>query len=381
MATVAISASIAQRPGRAGHAWVFLSYLLGFRQLGYDVLLVDRLEAEMLDEAERAGGARASRGAGWLVGLMREVGLEDSYCLLLEDGRESIGLSRRQAVERLAGSELLLDVNGFLNDVDLLAAAPHRVYLDIDPGFAQMWDELGLATPFEGYDSFASLGANLGAEDCAVPTCGRDWVPTRQPVLLDRWQPAPAGRSFTSVGSWRGPFAPVEYDGRSFGLRAHEMRRFAELPTLVDAPFELALDIDAADAADRRLLQEGCWDLADPGLVAADLGSYQRFVRHSMAEVAIAKEMYVATRGGWFSDRSASYLASGKPVLAQDTGFGDWLPTGEGLLSFSGLEEAVAGAEEIRADLDRHRRAARELAEEHFDSRKVLANLLEDIGG
>jgi hypothetical protein len=184
---------------------------------------------------------------------------------------------------------------------------------------------------------------------------------------------------FTSVGSWRGPFAPVEYEGRSFGLRVHEFRRFTELPALVDAPFEIALDIEPEDDADLRALRERSWGIADPSLVAADLPSYQRYVRESMAEIAVAKEMYVATRGGWFSDRSASYLASGKPVLAQDTGFGDSLPTGDGLLAFSTLEQAVRGAEEITVDLGHHSEAARSIAEEFFDSRKVLAELLEDL--
>lgn len=372
MAAVAISGSVAQRPGRAGHAWVFLSYLLGFRGLGFDVLLLDRLDGKMLDDGDR--------GAQWLVETMRAAGLEDAYCLLL-DGGETVGISRRRALERLAAADVLLDFNGFLADEELLGAAARRVYLDIDPGFAQMWEALGLARPFDGYDAFATVGANLGSDTCAVPTGGRRWVATRQPVLLDRWSPAPPGRSFTSVGSWRGPFAPVEYEGRTFGLRAHELRRFAALPTLVDAPFELALDIDPADEADRQLLRERSWGLADPRRVAGDLDSYRHYVRGSLAELAIAKQMYVATRGGWFSDRSASYLASGKPVLAQDTGFGDWLPTGEGLLRFSSLEEAVAGAEEIRADLDRHRRAARQIAEEFFDSRKVLTELLEDLDG
>jgi hypothetical protein len=379
MATIALAGSIAQRPGRAGHAWVFLSYLLGFRDLGFDVLLVDRLDAEMLGDAERAAGARASTGTRWLVETMHDAGLDRCYCLLLDEGAETVGLSRRDAMERIGAADLLLDFNGFLGDEELLAAAGRRVYLDIDPGFAQMWEDLDLAHPFEGYDDFVTVAARIGGDDCEVPTGDRHWVPTRQPVLLDRWPVAPPGEAFTSVGSWRGPFAPVEYEGRSFGLRAHEFRRFMELPDLVDAPFEIALDIEEGDDADLRDLRERSWGIADPTLVAADLPSYQHYVRGSMAEIAIAKEMYVATRAGWFSDRSASYLASGKPVLAQDTGFGESLPTGDGLLAFSTLEEAVSGAEEIRVDLGHHSEAARSIAEEHFDSRKVLSRLLEDL--
>jgi hypothetical protein len=379
MATIALAGSIAQRPGRAGHAWVFISYLLGFRGLGFDVLLVDRLDSEMLGDTERAAGARASSGARWLVETMHDAGLDHSYCLLLDEGTETVGLSREDALHRIGAAELLLDFNGFLGDEEMLAAAPRRVYLDIDPGFAQMWEDLDLARPFAGYDDFVTVGTRVGGDGCQVPTGGRHWVPTRQPVLLDRWPVSPPGEAFTSVGSWRGPFAPVEYEGRSFGLRAHEFRRFVELPDLVDAPFEIALDIEKEDNADLRELRERSWGIADPSLVAADLPSYQRYVQESMAEIAIAKEMYVATRAGWFSDRSASYLASGKPVLAQDTGFGDSLPTGDGLLAFSTLEQAVTGAEEIKVNLGHHSEAARSIAEEFFDSKKVLSELLEDL--
>ena len=379
MASVAISGAIAQRPGRGGHAWVFLSYLLGFRALGYEVLLLDRLDAGMVDDGEWAAGGRSCRGARWLVETMRAAGLGDSYCLLLGDGTETIGISRAAALRRLGEAELLLDFNGFLDDVEMLAAATRRVYVDIDPGFAQMWDDLGLADPFAGYDAFVSVGANLGGEGCAVPTAGRRWIPTRQPVVLERWPRAAPGEAFTSVGSWRGPFEPVEHGGRSYGLRVHEFRRFAELPGLVGARFELALDIDDEDAADARLLREGSWELADPAAVAGDLDSYRSYVQGSMAEIAIAKEMYVATRSGWFSDRSASYLASGKPVLAQDTGFVDSLPSGEGLLAFSDLEGARSGAEEIRSDLPRHSAAARAIAEEFFASERVLPELMEAL--
>ena len=383
MATIAISGSIAQRPGRAGHAWVFLSYLLGFRSLGYEVLLIDQLTAEMIDQPQGVGpdATRSSTQARWLVEMMRGAGLEGSYALLLEDGKQTIGLSRRQILERLARSDLLINFNGFLTDEELLQAARMRVYLDIDPGFAQMWEAMGLATLFDGHDAFVTVGANLGKDWCSVPSGGRRWVSTLQPILLDRWPVAPSGKTFTSIGTWRGPFGPVYYADHTYGLRVHEFRRFAELPErLSNAAFEIALDIDPEDDPDVELLRENSWGLADPAQVGADLITYRSYIQRSMAEIAIAKSMYVDTKGGWFSDRSASYLASGKPVLAQDTGFGTHLPTGEGLLSFSDLDEAVRGAERICADLDRHAAAARSIAEEFFDARKVLTVLLDRLG-
>jgi hypothetical protein len=244
-----------------------------------------------------------------------------------------------------------------------------------------MWSELGLTEMLAGHDAFATVGLNLGGPGCAVPSGGREWVTTTQPVLLERWPAVAGGAAFTSVGSWRGPFGPVEFEGVDYGLRAHEFRRFAELPRQCEAPFEIALDIDPADDADAQRLRAGGWGLADAAAVGADLETYRAYLQGSLAEISIAKGMYVRSRGGWFSDRSACYLASGKPVLAQDTGFGDHLPLGEGLLSFDDVTGATTAAEAILAAPERHARAAREIAAEHFDSRKVLPALLERLGG
>jgi hypothetical protein len=380
MSTIAVSGSIAQRPGRAGHAWVFLSYLLGLRALGHEVLFVDQLRAEMVEGGPPRDGWSSSREARWLAGLMEEFGLGDSYALLLDDGSQTIGLSRRQLLRRLQDSSLLLNFNGFLGDEELLGAAAQRVYLDIDPGFAQMWEELGLATIIEGHDRFVTVGANVGQPECGVPTGGRQWIATRQPVLLDRWPAVGPGEAFTSIGSWRGPFEPVAYGGKTYGLRVHELRRLLDLPRRVGARFELALDIDPADDRDLARLREAGWDVVDPLAALGDLAAYRDYIQGSMAEISVAKAMYVETNGGWFSDRSASYLASGRPVLAQDTGFARTLPTGEGLLAFSDLDQAVVAAEAICAEWERHSRAARAIAEEYFDAGKVLAELLAELG-
>jgi hypothetical protein len=378
MPTIAVSGSLAQRPARAGHAWVFISYLLGFRALGHEVLFIDRLERDMVAGGQQ-GPLSSSREVRWLVELMDTVGLDDSYVVLL-DGNETIGLSRADLSQRLSGDTLLLNINGFLTDDQLLETVSQRVYVDIDPGFAQMWEELGLATMFDGHDKFVTVGENVGQEGCEVPTAGRHWISTRTPILLDRWPMAPKGLTFTSVGSWRGPFEPISYRNDTYGLRAHEFREFARLPSLVEVPFEIALDIDPADDRDLRALRDNRWSVIDPVATLGDLAEYRRFIQESMAEIAIAKGMYVKTRGGWFSDRSASYLASGKPVLAQDTGFGDKLPTGDGLLKFSNLDEAVAGVEDICSDWKRHSEAARAVAEEYFDAGKVLSDLLVELG-
>jgi hypothetical protein len=263
----------------------------------------------------------------------------------------------------------------------VLARAGLRVYLDIDPGFAHMWRAVGLHDAFQGHDAYVTVGESLGRPECTIPTGGIDWITTPQPVVLEHWpvQDGP-GHAFTSVGSWRGPFAPVEYEGATYGLRVHEFRKFADLPRHVTPPLEIALDIDDADTRDVELLRAGGWNLANPREIASDPWRYRAYLQGSSAEFMVAKNMYVATRSGWFSDRSICYLASGRPVLAQETGFSSHHPVGEGLLPFSSVEEAIEGVERITADYERHSRAARALAEEHFESGHVIGGLLRKLG-
>jgi hypothetical protein len=379
---IVLAGSLAQRPHVGGHTWVFLQYLLGFRRLGHDVLFVDRLEPGMcVGEGGEPAPFEDSVNLRYLAEVMDRFGLGDSWSLLYDGGREAAGLSRAEVIERTGRSALLINVMGFLEDEEILGTAPIRAFLDIDPGFGQIWKALGLHDLFQGHDRFLTVGGRIGSADCEIPTCGMDWVPIKPPVELTDWPTqADRGSRFTSVASWRGAFGPLEYGGRTLGLRVHEFRRFFELPERAPAGFEAALDIDDAEVDDLDALRRHGWELVDPRSVAGDAWSYRDYVQRSAAELMVAKNLYVDTRSGWFSDRSACYLASGRPVLAQDTGLDGLLPSGEGLLTFSTLDEAVAGVEEIQGDYERHSRAAREIAEEHFAAEKVLPEMLEELG-
>ena len=368
---IAIAGAIAQKPRYAGHAWQFLQYLLGFRRLGYEVLFLDRLDGDP---------GRKAKGVRWIAEVMRDAGLEDSWSVDLGGGHHA-GVGRSDALRFLADADLLLNVMGFLYDEELLEAARLRVFLDTDPGFPQMWCALGLADVFTGHDLHVTIAERIGEPDCAVPSCGLRWLTTPQPVVLDQWpvcRPGDGSR-FTSVASWRGAYAPIDYQGQRYGLRVHELRRFAELPRHAGGEFELALDIDPTDASDAVLLRAGGWRLVAPAMAAATLGEYRRYLQGSDAELMVAKGIYVDTLSGWVSERSLCYLASGRPVLMQDTGVTDRHQTGEGLLAFSTIDQALAGIEAIRTDPLRHARAARELAEEHFDSDRVLGALLDQV--
>jgi hypothetical protein len=247
---------------------------------------------------------------------------------------------------------------GYIDDADILESVQRRVFLDIDPGFGQMWRELGLHDPFRGHEYLVTIGERIGQSGCSIPTCGVDWIGMHQPIVLNRWPatPSSADSRITSIATWRGAFAPIEYAGRTYGLRVHEFRKFASFPQHIDVPCELALHIDAGDERDRTLLERSGWRLVDPRQVAGNPHSYQSYIQGSYAEFMVAKTMYVETRSGWFSDRSICYLATAKPVIAQDTGLADLYPVGEGLLTFTTLDEAVARAEELVRHYANHAR-------------------------
>jgi hypothetical protein len=372
---IAIAGSVAQKARNAGHTWQFLQYLLGFKRLGYEVLLLDSLAHtdDVSAEQQRIAYVRS---------VMREHGLADAWTIALPGGRTA-GMPRAQVVRFVRDADFLLNVMGFCADEELLGAASRRVFLDTDPGFAQMWHELGLADMLVDHDAHVTIGERIGRPDCEIPTCGLDWVTTPQPVVLDAWPRAcaPPRRPFTSVASWRGAYGPVDYAGKRYGLRVHEFRRFARLPELTGRAFELALAIHAAEAPDLALLRDTGWSLVDPSDVATTPAAYRDFIASSTAELMIAKGMYVQARSGWFSERSICYLASGRPVVAQDTGLRGLHPLGSGLLAFDTLDQAAACVESIARDYARHAADARALAEEVFDSDRVLGRLLVALGG
>ncbi|HEY2146327.1 MAG TPA: hypothetical protein VGH32_00220, partial [Pirellulales bacterium] len=299
---IVICGSLAQRPGAGGHAWVFLQYLLGFRRLGHEVLFLDRLESEMCrGVAGNACGLEESFNVSYLRDVMTAFGLSESWALVFDGGREWLGQSRERVSEFVSESALLIDVMGFLKDSDVDAAAPRRAFLDIDPGVPQMWRALGLADMLSGYNDHVTIGENIGRPGCSIPTCGLNWITTRQPIVLDHW-PAISRLSdgaITSVGSWRGPVAPIEYEGRTYGLRVHEFRKFANFPQRIARRCEFALNIHPSETRDLALLESGGWQLVDPRTVAGSPAAYQAYVKNSRAEFMVAKNMYVQSQCGW----------------------------------------------------------------------------------
>jgi hypothetical protein len=341
--------------------------------LGREVLLLDRVPSD-------TSSTDAAVMVKWLEAVTKFAGLNHAWALAMPDG-SYLGRSHADVRHLVSSSELLLDINGFLSGDDILGAASKKVFLDIDPGFIQMWKALGLADVLAGHDMFVTVASRIGMPDCGVPTLDVEWTTLKPPVVLERWPvtPAEASGAFTSIATWRGPFGPLDYEGGTYGLRVHEFRRFLGLPRATRERFEVALDIDPEDERDRKALRQSGWVVQDPASTVPNFGQYRDYITRSMAELCVAKSMYVRTRSGWFSDRSACYLATGRPVLAQETGFSESLPSREGLVWFDSVDSAVSGVRAIAADLPRHCRAARQIAEEYFDSDIVLSRLLREL--
>jgi hypothetical protein len=364
MTVVVVAGALANKPGQAGEAWVKLSWARGLQRLGIDVWFVEQLAESMAGD---------ERPPAWFRGVTERFGLAERAALI--QGGETIVGPSLDELARVAAEATLVNISGHLTDPRLFQSFRRRVMVDIDPGFTQFWHAEGLpGANVAGHDAYFTIGERIGRDDCPIPTAGIDWHPVRQPVVLEDWPPVEVGEGdrFTTIATWRGPFGPVEHGGRTYGLKVHEFRKFVELPERSQQRFEIALDFHPADQGDVDSLREHGWGIADPGVVAGDPEAMRAYVQGSSAEFSAAQGMYVDTACGWFSDRSVRYLASGKPVLVQDTGFSDTLPVGEGLLAFSTLEEAVACADDIADRYPEHCAAAREIAERYFDARQVL---------
>ncbi len=374
---IMISGMVAGDPWQGGASWAVMQYVLGLARLGHQVLLVEPVaggdgpDASPLTESQSASYFRELPFSG-LAGA----------ALLRPQGRETVGTPYPELVELARSADLLLNISGMLHDERLTANIPVRAYLDLDPGFNQVWSETGEDAGFDAHTHFVTVGQAIGSVDCPVPTCGHRWIPTLPPVVLSHWPRAdapPERDAFTTVGHWRS-YGPVDYGGIRYGQRVHSFRHMLELPKLAGPRFQVALGIHPDEERDLEALRANGWELVDPLRAAGTPDRYAEFIRASKAEIGIAKSGYVASRCGWFSDRSACYLASGRPVVAQNTGFSRFLPTGEGLFAFESLDEAVACVEEVERDHPRHGTAARAIAEEHLDSNHVLSSLIDRLG-
>lgn len=382
---IAVAGALANKHRHGEGVWVRMSWAEGLRSLGFDVLFVEQLAADDCVDAEgNQTSFEQSANAATFRAVTKAFGFAGNAALVCPDDGRVLGMERDRLLERLGEAALLVNISGHLRWRPALARLPRRVFVDLDPGYTQIWHASGGETAgMEDHDLHFTVGANVGTAACDLPTGGIRWRPIRQPVVLERWPlPGEACRGFngfTTVASRCGSHGRPVWEGRGSRLPVREFRRYASLPGRTGLPFAVALDLHPADADDAGRLRAAGWRLLDPSLVG-DVDGFRRFVRRSGAEFSAAQEVHVDTWSGWFGDRTVRYLASGRPALVQDTGFSDQLPVGEGLVPFRTLSEARAGACAIVDDYERHCVAARNVAERCFAPRPALGPLLDAAG-
>ena len=370
-----------------GQTWLYLNWLRGLARLGHDVYYVEDDAAWPYDPRANAVVDDPGYATAHIDSVMRRIGLEDrwAYRALYQPSAEVYGLSRARLLELYRDCDALINLCGatVLNEDHFQAR--RRVYVETDP----VTNQLELAAGKEktravlaAHDVIATYGENYGAADCGVPLDGFRYVKTRQPVDLELWPFAfdPQARSYTTIGNWKQEGHDVVWNGETYRWsKHHEFLKFLDLPRRRPGlDFELWLNVDAEE--DRRGLAENGWRLQSPLAASLDPFGYQGLFRRSRAEWTVAKDQNVRLRSGWFSERDACYLASGKPVIAQSTGFENVLPTGEGLFAFQTMDDVLAAVDAVETDYGRACRAARAVAEECLESGRVCRTLLEDLG-
>lgn len=373
-----------------GVGWDYLAYVSGFRRLGHEVFYLEDTGQWLYDPRAHTFTDEVGFNVAYLADTLARAGasMRDHWSLRAPDGTYH-GASLA-AVERFcASADLFLNVSGACWLREPYRGARRTAYLDSDPCYSQaklLAVEHGTATDDQAYsvglirahDCFLTFAENIQDPACTIPACGLHWLTTRQPIVLEDWPVSfePAARCYTTVMSWKTDVTLPNLAGVTYGGKDVEFLKYAELPRHVNVRLQVAL----SGAAPREQLHGHGWEIVDAYERSHSLEAYRDYLRQSRGEWSIAKNAYVASRSGWFSTRSAAYLALGKPVVVQDTGFRPYYPTGEGLFAFRTLDEAVEAIQRIEADYHRHCQAARALAEREFAAAVVLQRLLRDVG-
>jgi hypothetical protein len=398
-----------------GVAWDYLQYVEGFRQLGHEVFYLEDTEMWPYDPIQNTISEDCRYNVKYLGEVMDRLGLGGRWIYRNAADGSYHGVAEAEVKRFCASADVYVNVSGcgWLRPEYL--RIPKKLFLDSDPMFTQVALASGkqdVIDRIRAHDFHFTFAENIGAVDCRVPTTGLDWIPTRQPVVLEWWEPiseTPGGvvaavsgsgvvahgepaesqsrpttagqvrDVFTTVMNWVS-YKGCEYDGETWGQKDVEFMKFIDLPQKTDQKFEIAMGMGPGMKRPTELLQEKGWKIIEPSEHLPDPWTYRDYLRGSKGEWSVAKEGYVKSRSGWFSCRSACYLALGRPCVLQDTGWSAHYPTGDGLFAFDTVEEAIAGIDEINADYAHHSAEARALARQMFDARTVLGAMLERIG-
>jgi hypothetical protein len=368
----------------AGVTYQFLHYMLGLRRLGYDPYYVEDSGRWVYDPALNDLSPDASGNVGAVAPVLEAHGFGDRWAFRgnYPDG-VCYGMSEASLLRLYREADAFLNVTGAQELRDEHLACPRRIYVESDPFASQVrvhnGDEATIAA-LAAHDAHFTFGERLGAPDCDVPVERFRWLPTRQPVVLDLWENgAPSGGgAYNTITTWHNSGKDVVYRGETYyWTKDREFEKFLDLPLRRSGPFELAAGVEE----DVRLRLEGHgWRQVHSVEVSRDPHRYRDYIQSSRGEFTVARDQYVRPRTGWFSDRSACYLAAGRPVITQETGFSEILPTGKGLFGFSTMEDVLAAVDAIESDYEGNRRATREIAAEYFAAEKVVGSLMERAG-
>jgi hypothetical protein len=370
----------------AGVAWQVAQYLEGFRRLGHDVFYLEDTERWPYDPIGETVSDDAGPAIEYASALMARCGLERSWAYRDVATGALHGCSERVLGETLRDADALINVSGVMVLRDEHLQIPVRVYLETDPVLPQL--EIAQKRKFTidflaAHTHHFTYGENFGAPDCEVPIERFNYHPTRPPVILDWWRREPSDATenvFTTIANWHQTSKDIVWRGNELTWSKDvQFRRFLPVASRVEVSLELALAADDGPALDE--LRAAGWCVRAAGPLSKDISAYREYIRTSAGEFSVAKEQYTLLRSGWFSDRTACYLAAGRPAVVQDTGFPRFIPTGEGLFSFGTVDEAVAALESVCSDYPRHARAAAEIAAEYLRAETVLARLLEELAG
>lgn len=369
----------------AGVTYQFLHYLIGLRRLGYDPFYIeDSSRWGVYDPEHNDITTDPTNNICRVLPILERHGFGHNWAFRSHETGECFGKTQEEIRRVYREADAFLNVTGAQEVREEHLDCPRRIYVESDPFGSQVravHNESRMLSILDSHDTLFTFGENVGAEDCAVPTAGYEWLPTRQPVVLDLWQnilDAAPDAAFNTITTWHDQSKDLEYQGETYYWTKHrEFLKFIDLPRKRSVPFEMAVGPDEKAHA---ILDEHGWRRANALRLSQHVDTYRDYIRASRGEFTVARDQYVRPRTGWFSDRSACYLAAARPVIAQQTGFNTYLPTGEGLFAFTEIEDILAAVDAIESDPARHRRAAREIAAEYFAADHVIGSLLDRAG-
>jgi hypothetical protein len=368
----------------AGVTYQFLHYLIGLRRLGYDPYYIEDSGRWVYDPRIHDLSPDATGNIETVVPVLEAHGFKDRWAFRGNyPSGQCYGMSQEGMRRLYQEADAFLNVTGAQEMREEHLACRRRIYVESDPFPVQVGVALGnpaTIAALAAHDTHFTFGENIGAPDCDVPVNRFHWLPTRQPVVIDLWDNPDGmrGVSYNTITTWRNRDKNIDYRGETYyWTKDREFAAFLNLPRLRSVSFEIATRITAQV---QTLLREHGWNYVDSLPISENIDRYRNYIQHSRGEFTVARDQYVRPRTGWFSDRSACYLAAGRPVITQETAFGKFLPTGKGLFGFRTMEDVLAAVDEIESDYEGNCRAAREIAAEYFAAEKVLGSLMERAG-